>query len=52
MPEGARKTLSVEHPIGEMSVILDMDAEGQVASAAILRTARKLFDGEVFTHNN
>jgi len=52
VPEGARKTLSVEHPIGEMSVILDMDAEGQVASAAILRTARKLFDGEVFTHNN
>lgn len=52
VPEGARKMLSVEHPIGEMSVILDMDAEGQVASAAILRTARKLFDGEVFTHNN
>ncbi|SEB03066.1 4-oxalomesaconate tautomerase [Marinobacterium iners] len=52
VPEGARKMLSVEHPIGEMSVILDMDARGQVASAAILRTARKLFDGEVFTHNN
>ena len=44
--------LSVEHPIGEMSVILDMDARDQVASDAILRTARKLFDGEVFTHNN
>ncbi len=52
VPEGARKMLSVEHPIGEMSVILDMDVRGQVASAAILRTARKLFDGEVFTHNN
>lgn len=52
VPEGARKTLSVEHPIGEMSVILDLGAEGQVTSAAILRTARKLFDGEVFTHNN
>ncbi|QSR36250.1 4-oxalomesaconate tautomerase [Marinobacterium iners] len=52
VPEGARKMLSVEHPLGEMSVILDMDARGQVASAAILRTARKLFDGEVFTHNN
>ncbi len=52
VPAGERKTLSVEHPIGEMSVILDMDAEGQVTSAAILRTARKLFDGEVFSHNN
>ncbi len=52
IPAGERKTLSVEHPIGEMSVILDMDAEGQVTSAAILRTARKLFDGEVFSHNN
>ena len=52
IPEGARKTLSVEHPIGEMSVILDMDSTGQVTSAAILRTARKLFDGDVFAHNN
>ncbi|SIQ76244.1 4-oxalomesaconate tautomerase [Marinobacterium stanieri] len=52
IPVGARKTLSVEHPIGEMSVILDMDSTGQVTSAAILRTARKLFDGVVFAHNN
>jgi 4-oxalomesaconate tautomerase len=52
IPDGTRKTLSVEHPIGEMTVILDMDDAGQVASAAILRTARKLFDGEVFTHKN
>lgn len=52
IPDGTRKTLSVEHPIGEMTVILDMDDAGQVASAAVLRTARKLFDGEVFTHKN
>ncbi|WP_432695733.1 4-oxalomesaconate tautomerase [Marinobacterium sp. YM272] len=52
IPEGKRKTLSVEHPIGEMTVILDMDDAGEVAQAAILRTARKLFDGEVFTHKN
>lgn len=52
IPEGSRKTLSVEHPIGEMTVILDMDDAGQVGSAAILRTARKLFDGEVFTFKN
>lgn len=52
LPEDKRKTLSVEHPIGEMTVILDMDDAGGVASAAILRTARKLFDGAVFTHEN
>jgi 4-oxalomesaconate tautomerase len=52
LPEGNRKTLSVEHPIGEMTVILDMDGDGQVGSAAILRTARKLFDGTVFNHKN
>ncbi|SEG19641.1 4-oxalomesaconate tautomerase [Marinobacterium lutimaris] len=52
IPEGHRKTLSVEHPIGEMTVILDMDDAGEVAQAAILRTARKLFDGEVFTQQN
>jgi 4-oxalomesaconate tautomerase len=52
LPEGNCKSLSVEHPIGEMTVILDMDEAGDVASAAILRTARKLFDGAVFTHEN
>ncbi|MCL7942935.1 4-oxalomesaconate tautomerase [Marinobacter sp. ATCH36] len=52
LPEGDRKILSVEHPIGEMTVILDLDHVGQVASAAILRTARKLFDGFVFAHEN
>ncbi|WP_246624871.1 4-oxalomesaconate tautomerase [Oceanobacter mangrovi] len=44
---GDRKSLSVEHPIGEMTVILNME-NGNVASAALLRTARKLFDGLVF----
>lgn len=52
VPRGRRKTLSVEHPMGEMTVILDTDDTGQVNSAAILRTARKLFDGTVFTHQN
>lgn len=37
----------VEHPIGSMTVILEGEG-GQVTSAAILRTARKLFDGQVF----
>jgi 4-oxalomesaconate tautomerase len=48
IPEGSRKTLSVEHPTGEMSCVLTLDAGGQVTSAALLRTARKLMDGEVF----
>lgn len=46
--EGSRKTLSVEHPTGEMSCVLEIDEEGAVKSAALLRTARKLMDGIVF----
>jgi len=45
---GSRKTLAVEHPTGEMSVVLELDSEGAPKSAALLRTARKLFDGTVF----
>lgn len=48
IPQGHNKAMSVEHPIGEMSVILDMNEAGEVENAAILRTARKLFDGVVF----
>ena len=48
VPEGPRKTLSVEHPTGEMSCVLEIDAAGAVRTAALLRTARKLFDGRVF----
>lgn len=47
--DGSSKTMPIEHPIGEMSVILDIDDAGKVENAAILRTARKLFDGDVFT---
>ncbi len=48
LPEGARKTIAVEHPTGEMTVVVDLDDSGAVTSAALLRTARKLFDGVVF----
>jgi 4-oxalomesaconate tautomerase len=48
IPEGSRKTLSVEHPTGEMSCVLEVDETGAVQSAALLRTARKLMDGVVF----
>lgn len=48
IPEGSRKTLSVEHPTGEMSCVLEVNASGDVTSSALLRTARKLMDGVVF----
>ncbi|MEX0406514.1 4-oxalomesaconate tautomerase [Aquibium sp. LZ166] len=46
--EGDRRSLSIEHPTGEMTVVASLGADGSVKSAAILRTARKLFDGTVF----
>jgi 4-oxalomesaconate tautomerase len=48
VPAGDAKTLSVEHPTGEMSCVLTLDADGAVRTAALLRTARKLMDGVVF----
>jgi 4-oxalomesaconate tautomerase len=48
LPDGSKKSLRIEHPIGETTVILDIAETGEVESAAILRTARKLFDGTVF----
>lgn len=45
---GHRKILSIEHPTGEMSCVLEVDAGGAVTSAALLRTARKLMDGIAF----
>ena len=48
IPKGNRKTLSIEHPTGEMSCVLEVDDGGNVTSAALLRTARKLMDGIVF----
>jgi len=51
IPEGALKRISVEHPTGEFTVELQTgeDAGGmvEVTSAALLRTARWLFDGYV-----
>jgi 4-oxalomesaconate tautomerase len=44
---GNERTLAVEHPSGEMTVVAKLSG-GEVLSAALLRTARKLFDGRVF----
>jgi 4-oxalomesaconate tautomerase len=46
--EGQMRTLSIEHPTGEMTVVATLNEGGAVTRAAILRTARKLFDGLVF----
>ena len=48
IPAGAHKTLSVEHPTGETSCVVHVGEGGAVVSAAMLRTARKLMDGEIF----
>ncbi len=50
VPAGTTKTISVEHPSGEFSVVLSMNAEvpSEVVGAALLRTARLIMRGEVF----
>jgi 4-oxalomesaconate tautomerase len=45
---GGTRALSVEHPTGEMTVVATLDETDTVKEAAILRTARKLMDGEIF----
>jgi 4-oxalomesaconate tautomerase len=50
VPAGATKVLSVEHPTGEFTVQLEtaQGANGiEIRRAALLRTARRLFDGNV-----
>ncbi|GAB5486954.1 MAG: 4-oxalomesaconate tautomerase [Parasphingorhabdus sp.] len=48
IPDGPRKSMSVEHPSGETTCVMEMSESGEVISAAMLRTARKLMDGEVY----
>lgn len=47
-PEGAEVTTALEHPSGQLAVALSFDADGQVAKAGIIRTARLLLRGEVW----
>ena len=49
VPEGLRKTFSVQHPTGEFTVVLEMSTANptEVARASLLRTARLLMRGEV-----
>jgi 4-oxalomesaconate tautomerase len=50
VPPGGRKAISVQHPSGEFTVVLEMSAANpaEVARASLLRTARLLMRGEVF----
>jgi 4-oxalomesaconate tautomerase len=50
VPSGLAKTISVEHPSGEFSVILTMNPANptEVLRAALLRTARLIMRGEVY----
>jgi len=50
VPDGLAKTVSVEHPSGEFSVVLSMNPANptEVLGAALLRTARLIMRGEVF----
>ena len=50
LPEGDAKTVAVEHPSGNMEILLQLDASapGGLGECSFLRTARKLFDGRVF----
>lgn len=48
VPSGTTRVLNIEHPSGATTIITKLDKSGNVESAAILRTARKLSDGLVF----
>ncbi|ASK89715.1 4-oxalomesaconate tautomerase [Sphingorhabdus sp. SMR4y] len=48
IPQGSSKIISVEHPTGETTCVMKVDGQGNVTSAAMLRTARKLMDGGIF----
>ena len=58
LPDSTENTdilISVEHPIGETSVVMNIDSRStplQINKAAIVRTARKLFSGVVYPSEN
>jgi len=48
VPDGSRKMMAVEHPNGATACVLHCDDNGRVERAGMVRTARKLFDGQIF----
>ena len=51
IPSGEKKLCAIEHPSGKMEVLAEL-SNNKIISTAILRTARKLFDGVVFSNND
>lgn len=45
---GRMRAVTVEHPTGTTECVIELDDAGRVVGAGMLRTARKLFDGQVF----
>jgi len=45
---GKNRQLTVEHPLGATPTIVELDNNGEIQSAGMLRTARKLFQGTVY----
>ncbi|SHH29759.1 4-oxalomesaconate tautomerase [Marivita hallyeonensis] len=45
---GPEQTLRIEHPLGQTRVLTKLSDSGDIVSAAVLRTARKLMDGVIF----
>lgn len=51
VPSGSPVTLKLEHPMGQIEVTMDYSVDGgayQLKSAGLLRTARKLMEGQLF----
>jgi len=46
--DGARRGLQVEHPLGATPAIIELNEKNEIISAGMLRTARKLFEGNIF----
>jgi 4-oxalomesaconate tautomerase len=49
LPPGSVKTIVIEHPTGVTECVVTVDDAGQVVEAGMLRTARLLMDGKVFS---
>lgn len=48
VPQKRQLTLGVEHPTGVTECVVTLDEAGAPIEAGMLRTARKLMDGEIF----
>lgn len=48
LPADHKEPLWIEHLAGRLGINVKTDREGKITNAAVIRTARKLFDGTVF----